>query len=162
MSPLSIAQFLQPGALQFDLLVIDEASQVRPVDALGAISRCKQIVVPRGRQQLPTTSREADWQNRSKDGDEDETDTGDLESVLGLCLARNITQRMLRWHYRSRHHTLIAVSNHEFYNNRLCIVPSPDHRPAELGLRFRHIADGRSTQARRLPIALRRGPSLPQ
>ena len=45
MSPLSVAQFLEPGAVEFDLLVIDEASQVQPVDALGAIARCKQIVV---------------------------------------------------------------------------------------------------------------------
>ena len=36
MSPLSVAQYLEPGALSFDLLLIDEASQVRPVDALWA------------------------------------------------------------------------------------------------------------------------------
>ena len=33
MSPLSIANFLEPGALDFDLVVFDEASQVRPVEA---------------------------------------------------------------------------------------------------------------------------------
>jgi len=41
MSPLSVAQFLEPGAVEFDLLVIDEASQIQPVDAFGAIARCK-------------------------------------------------------------------------------------------------------------------------
>ena len=45
MSPLSIAQFLPPGALTFDLVVMDEASQIQPVDALGAIARSKQVVV---------------------------------------------------------------------------------------------------------------------
>jgi len=53
MSPLSVAQFLEPGAVEFDLLVIDEASQVQPVDALGAVARCKQIVVVGDDKQLP-------------------------------------------------------------------------------------------------------------
>ena len=37
------------------LLVIDEASQVLPVDALGAVARCKQIVVVGDDKQLPPT-----------------------------------------------------------------------------------------------------------
>jgi superfamily I DNA and/or RNA helicase len=45
MSPLSVAQFLEPAAIEFDLLVMDEASQIEPVEALGAIARCKQIIV---------------------------------------------------------------------------------------------------------------------
>ncbi|WP_236873212.1 DUF4011 domain-containing protein [Burkholderia sp. MSMB0856] len=45
MSPLSVAQFLVPGAMEFDLLVMDEASQIQPVDALGAIARSRQVVV---------------------------------------------------------------------------------------------------------------------
>ena len=56
MSPLSVAQFLEPGAVQFDLLVFDEASQVRPVDALGAFARAAQLVVVGDSRQLPPTS----------------------------------------------------------------------------------------------------------
>ncbi len=52
--------------------------------------------------------------------------TADIESVLGLFAAQSAPQRMLRWHYRSRHESLIAVSNHAFYNDRLVIFPSPD------------------------------------
>ena len=55
MSPISIAQFLPPGKVSFDLLVIDEASQVRPEDALGAVARAKQIVVVGDDKQLPPT-----------------------------------------------------------------------------------------------------------
>lgn len=55
MSPLSVAQFLPPGSVEFDLLVIDEASQVQPIDALGAIARAKQIVVVGDERQLPPT-----------------------------------------------------------------------------------------------------------
>ena len=46
---------------------------------------------------------------------------------------------MLRWHYRSRHESLIAVSNKEFYENRLLIFPSPDLGREDTGLVFHHL-----------------------
>lgn len=144
MSPLSVAQFLEPGAIEFDLLVIDEASQVEPIDALGAIARCKQIVVVGDDKQLPPTS----FFSRVVGDDElDEEEEGaqakDLESVLSLCAAKGLPQRMLRWHYRSRHESLIAVSNKEFYEGNLFIVPSPDRERSHAGLRFHHLPNGR-------------------
>lgn len=144
MSPLSVAQFLEPGAIEFDLLVIDEASQVEPVDSLGAIARCRQIVVVGDDKQLPPTS----FFSRIVGTDElDEQEEGaqakDLESVLSLCAAKGLPQRMLKWHYRSRHESLIAVSNKEFYDGNLFIVPSPDRERCQLGLRFHHLPEGR-------------------
>ncbi len=147
MSPLSVAQFLEPGAVEFDLLVIDEASQVQPVDALGAIARCKQIVVVGDQKQLPPTSFFA---RLSGEGEEDAEvedsngamNAGDLESILGLCEAQGLPNRMLRWHYRSRHESLIAVSNRQFYDDRLFIVPSPMQSGGPLGLKFRFVANG--------------------
>ncbi|HEX2740493.1 MAG TPA: DUF3320 domain-containing protein, partial [Rubrobacter sp.] len=62
------------------------------------------------------------------------------ESVLGLFLAQGMPQRMLRWHYRSRHESLITVSNHEFYDDRLTIFPSPDRTGEDLGLVYHHLA----------------------
>jgi AAA domain len=56
MSPVTVAQFLPPGSVDFDLLVIDEASQVRPEDALGLIARCRRIVVVGDKKQLPPTN----------------------------------------------------------------------------------------------------------
>ena len=146
MSPLSVAQFLEPGAVEFDLLVIDEASQVQPVDALGAIARCKQMVVVGDSKQLPPTR--FFMRLTSDFSQEEEEEYGvaaqakDIESILGLCCARCIPQTMLRWHYRSRHHSLIAVSNREFYEDRLCIVPSPLDVTAGLGLSFHYVAEG--------------------
>jgi very-short-patch-repair endonuclease len=81
----------------------------------------------------------------SGDGVDDEDDgaqVGDVESVLGLFTARGLPQRMLRWHYRSRHQSLIAVSNSEFYQNKLYIVPSPYTAEAGMGLRFHHLPSG--------------------
>ncbi|MEL6107859.1 MAG: DUF4011 domain-containing protein [Planctomycetota bacterium] len=143
MSPLSVAQYLEPGAVEFDLLVIDEASQVQPVDALGAIARSKQVVVVGDQRQLPPT----DFFGRisGDDSESDENDTvnaSDLESILGLCEAQGLPSRMLRWHYRSRHESLIAVSNRQFYEDRLFIVPSPLVSGGSLGLKLRYVADG--------------------
>ena len=136
MSPMSVAQFLPPGAIDFDLVVFDEASQVRPEDALGVIARAKQIVVVGDRKQLPPTSFFARLLNdESPDASEDENmsgaplagaaQAGDMESILSLCEARGLLGRMLRWHYRSRHPSLIEVSNAEFYESNLIFPPSP-------------------------------------
>lgn len=148
MSPLSVAQFLEPGAVEFDLLVIDEASQIEPVDALGAMARCKQLVVVGDDRQLPPTrffSRMTSEQDEFDDDDEEQLIAGaaDVESILSLCLAKGMPQLMLRWHYRSRHQSLIAVSNQQFYNSGLFIVPSPYTARAGMGLRFHHIPEGR-------------------
>src|SRR5262245_23985445 len=84
MSPLSLAKFLPPGSIEFDLLVIDEASQMRPEDALGGMLRAKQVVVVGDQKQLPPT----DFFNRSGGDDatgiEEEEDFEDVddESIL--------------------------------------------------------------------------------
>jgi hypothetical protein len=156
MSPLSVAQFLSPGHMMFNLLVMDEASQIQPVDALGAIARCRQIVVVGDERQLPPTQFFSKMTaDDSAADDDDETagvQVGDVESILGLCLARGLPQRMLRWHYRSRHQSLIAVSNSQFYENKLRIIPSPYTQEAGTGLRFIHIADAYLSRAPAVPI----------
>ena len=146
MSPLSVAQYLKPGGLTFDILLIDEASQVRPADAVGAIMRCSQIVVVGDQKQMPPTSF-FDRQVSGSDEDaelEDEADIraaqlGEMESVLSLCEARAFPSGMLRWHYRSRHPSLIQASNHEFYDDKLICPPSPDQAGASSGLSFTHV-----------------------
>jgi very-short-patch-repair endonuclease len=142
MSPISIANYLPPGALNFDLVIFDEASQVRPVDALGAIARGKQIVVVGDRKQMPPTSF-FDSLTGPEDADEEEdaVATSDIESILGLFCAQGARQRMLRWHYRSRHDSLITVSNHLFYDDQLVVFPSPARDRKTLGLVYRHLAD---------------------
>ncbi len=137
MSPLSVAAYLDPAAIAFDLLVIDEASQIEPVDAIGAIARARQIVVVGDDRQMPPTrffARMTSDEEERNTGDEEPVATADVESILSLCTARGFPNQMLRWHYRSRHESLIAVSNRAFYENRLIVIPSPKPRSAELGL----------------------------
>ncbi len=122
MSPLSVAQYMRPGGLRFDLLVIDEASQMRPEDAIGAVARSRQMVVVGDPEQLAPTS----FFDRGDLVSDDEVDDEvDEESVLDQALARFRPARRLRWHYRSRHDSLIAFSNKEFYDNDLIVFPSP-------------------------------------
>ena len=142
MSPLSIAQFLSPGALEFDLLVMDEASQIQPIDALGAVARAKQVVVVGDPKQLPPTAFFSKMTGGGSDEEDDGTRVADIESILGLFTARGLPMRMLRWHYRSKHQSLIAVSNRQFYENKLFIVPSPYTAEAGMGLRFHRIPQG--------------------
>ena len=137
MSPLSVASFLPPGSVEFDLVVFDEASQVKPVDALGAIARGKQLVVVGDSKQLPPSSFFDALVGANDDASEDNV-TADIQSILELCKARQMPERMLRWHYRSLHQSLIAASNHLFYENKLVIFPSPGGQ-GQLGLVYHHL-----------------------
>lgn len=139
MSPLSVASFLPPGAVEFDLVVFDEASQVKPVDALGAVARGKQLVVVGDSKQLPPTSFFDSLTGAGEAADEENV-TADIQSILELCKARQMPERMLRWHYRSLHQSLIAASNHLFYEDKLVIFPSPGGQE-QLGLVYHHLPD---------------------
>ena len=151
MSPISIAQFLPPKALRFDVLVVDEASQVRPEDALGAIARCGQIVIVGDQKQLPPTSFfDRLGADEPVDEEDDEGDgvasATEMESILTLCEARGISPRMLEWHYRSRDPSLIRVSNEEFYDRRLILPPSPLELDDSYGLSFERVPGVYSTR----------------
>ena len=73
-----------------------------------------------------------------------------IESILGMFRAAGAPERMLRRHYRSRHESLIAISNHEFYDDRLVLFPGPDAGREETGLRFRLHADTRYERGARI------------
>ncbi len=160
MSPISVAQFLPPESIEFDLLVIDEASQVRPEDALGLVARAKQIVVVGDSKQLPPTyffdRVVADEEDEQDEADEEAeglpqgaAKATDLESILALCEARGLNSAMLRWHYRSRHPSLIAVSNAEFYK-RLVMPPAPAAERDCVGLILRRVAGAYDRGGRRV------------
>lgn len=141
MSPLSIARYVPQQALQFDVVIFDEASQVKPVDAFGALMRAKQAIVVGDEQQMPPT---AFFDNTLVGEDTDEDAAGDslvkdTESILQLFAGREAAQSLLQWHYRSRHDSLIRVSNQQFYDDRLLVTPSPLERGPGLGLRLERV-----------------------
>jgi len=139
MSPLSIAQYLSAETALFDLVVFDEASQIPVWDAIGAIARGKQVVMVGDPKQLPPTS----FFNRATSGGDDDLDEdveADLESILDECIGANLPTQNISWHYRSRHESLIAFSNHRYYGGGLVTFPSPitDDRAVS----FRLVDDG--------------------
>ncbi|MEO0474502.1 MAG: DUF3320 domain-containing protein [Planctomycetota bacterium] len=141
MSPLSVAQFLAAELPPFDLVVFDEASQIPVWDAIGAIARGKEVIVVGDSKQLPPTT----FFNTLEDDDDIELDdhaVDDMESILKECNASGVPALRLKWHYRSRHESLITFSNHHYYQNELHTFPSPIERSQELGVTFRHIEDG--------------------
>ena len=143
MGPLSVAQYLAPGELKFDLVVMDEASQLKPEDSIGAIARGGQIVIVGDPKQLPPTN----FFQRVSLGDDEEQDESLMaveegESILDVASSLFQPVRRLRWHYRSGHHSLIAFSNQEFYQRDLIIFPSAYHDHVSLGVKHHFVQDG--------------------
>lgn len=121
MSPLSIAQYLPANSSVFDLVIFDEASQIPVWDAVGAIARAKRAVIVGDPKQLPPTN----FFDRAESEEDDEDVEGDLESILDECRGSNLPEMSLNWHYRSKHESLIAFSNHRYYGGSLVTFPSP-------------------------------------
>ena len=134
MSPLTVSQMLDPELHRFDLTLFDEASQVRPEYAVGAMIRTNQVVLAGDRHQLPPT-RFFD----ALDGAYFDEGIDEFESILNECEAAGFPSKSLLWHYRSQDEALIAFSNHHFYNNRLYTFPSASPGDNNTGLEFVHV-----------------------
>jgi hypothetical protein len=154
MGPLSVAQYLVPGRVRFDLIVMDEASQLKPEEAIGAIARGGQIVIVGDPKQLPPTNffQRVAFDDDGAD-DEDLTAIEEGESILDVASTLYQPVRRLRWHYRSRHHSLIAFSNREFYQGDLVIFPSAYHESPSLGIKYHAVRSGVFQERRNMPEA---------
>ena len=139
MGPMSVAQYLEPGQFEFDLIIMDEASQIKPQDALGAIARGRQLVVVGDPKQLPPTS----FFDRVLENEEDDdiTSIEESESILDASISQ-FSARRLRWHYRSQHESLIAFSNHFFYDGNLVVFPSPYKKTEQYGIQYVRVKQG--------------------
>ena len=138
MSPLSVGTFLGEGSPHFDTVIFDEASQIFPQDALGAIRRADQLIVVGDSKQMPP---ENFFESTVGDAVEPEGEqASDYESILDLSSAV-FPVRSLKWHYRSRSETLIAFSNRAFYNGELVTFPAAVRDGKDLGIGY-HLVDG--------------------
>jgi len=137
-SPDSLSRFFPPRPGLFDLVVFDEASQIRVADAVGAMGRGRSVIVVGDSKQMPPTSfAELSLGGETGDG----ADTGDRhwtedeaaealpaedeESILSECVQARVPQRWLSWHYRSQDESLIAFSNRQYYAGGLSSFPAP-------------------------------------
>jgi very-short-patch-repair endonuclease len=139
MSPLSIAQYLPANQAQFDVVVFDEASQIATWDAIGAIARGKQTIIVGDPKQLPPTNF---FGRADSDESNDELDDfeKDLESILDEAQASGLPTLQLNWHYRSRHESLIAFSNYNYYGNHLVTFPAAESE--DRGVSLIHVEGG--------------------
>ena len=147
MSPLAVSTYLDADEIRFDLVIFDEASQVRPYEAISAIYRGDQLVVAGDQKQLPPTNffaRTVGGDDLSSDPDGAPEDSlTDYESILDVCCTLGLPRRRLRWHYRSRREPLIAFSNRHFYDNDLVSFPSAHDVDGSPAVRFEYLAEGR-------------------
>lgn len=126
-SPDSVSRFFPVGGTTFDLVVFDEASQIRVADAIGAMGRAHSVVVVGDSKQMPPTS----IAETAAGGDDLASAEFDSlieeESILSEAVNAQVPQRWLTWHYRSRDESLIAFSNDRYYESRLSSFPAPTH-----------------------------------
>lgn len=141
MSPLSVSTYLTGDSCKFDVVIFDEASQIFPWDAVGAIYRAKQVIVVGDSKQMPPSNYFNVELVDENDDDFEEDDSLDFESILDLC-ATAFEQERLSWHYRSRTEDLIAFSNKNFYDGSLVTFPSASKDNANNGVDFYYVEDG--------------------
>ncbi len=144
-SPDSVARFFPAASDRFDLVVFDEASQIRVADAVGALGRARAAVVVGDSRQMPPTSFLEPTASVSDDVVEVETAVEDEESILSECVQARVPRHWLSWHYRSQDESLIAFSNAQYYENRLSSFPAPTHGRASAE------PDGRGVSLVRVP-----------
>lgn len=125
MSPDSVARFFPARRGVFDIVVFDEASQIRVADAIGAMGRADSVVVVGDSKQMPPTS----FAEAGASADDDEEFNADVvvdeESILTECVNAQVPQQWLSWHYRSQDEALIAFSNFHYYRGHLSSFPAP-------------------------------------
>ena len=142
MSPLSVSYFLEAETYNFDLVIFDEASQILPEDAIGAILRGKQVIIAGDIKQMPPTSFFSSSVGASDfDSDNDEEEDVVAASILEEA-AGTLPNKTLLWHYRSKHESLIAFSNNEIYNNKLITFPNSAVYKKDMGVEYIYVEDG--------------------
>ena len=136
MSPHAVARFIDKNNINFDLVIIDEASQMTPENALGALYRAKNALIVGDTNQLPPTNY---FKKMFLDDIEDEDNDVLEESILEMANITFKPIRRLKWHYRSRHSSLIAFSNKYIYDESLIIFPSSDEEKVGMGVSLRYV-----------------------
>lgn len=130
-SPNSIAMLLDATrrgntaqSRPYDLVIFDEASQIRVTHAICGIGRGDATIIVGDSRQMPPTS-----VAEKLFFEEDDTDVNaavlDEESILTECVTAQVPSTTLSWHYRSSNEMLIAFSNMAYYGGKLSAFPSP-------------------------------------
>jgi very-short-patch-repair endonuclease len=144
-TPTTVSEYLPRQVADFDLVIIDEASQVEPASAIGAIARGAQVIIVGDPKQLPPTNffggaRVVGSEGELEDPDDPGDGVADAESILDRAIG-SLNNVYLRGHYRSKHHSLIDYSNRHFYDSQLVVPPSTAPRSSQIGVVAHHVKD---------------------
>ena len=119
MSPEMVSKVFPLERDLFDLVIVDEASQLAVERSIPFLHRAKRIVIAGDEKQLSPF----DLFQIREDEDEEDEDIIIEPSLLELARTRYNTTN-LSWHYRSKYQELIDFSNHAFYNGLLNVAPN--------------------------------------
>jgi len=147
-SPSSVVDLIEPGVMEFDLVIFDEASQITVPEAVGALGRAKAAVVVGDSKQMPPTRRIGGGPLDDEEIDDPDVEeiVEDQESILSECELARVPTLSLSWHYRSQDEELIAFSNRTYYRGDLSSFPTPTFSSSETGVEFRRV-DGHYQRA---------------
>ncbi len=126
-SPEMVSNIFPLDQNMFDLVIVDEASQLAAERALPFLYRGERLIIAGDEKQLKPHDL---FQIKEEDNEDEEDDTVDIESLL-LLAKRRYTSTTLLWHYRSRWQQLIDFSNHAFYNGVLQVSPNSQLETSE-------------------------------
>ncbi|MDD9809206.1 MAG: AAA domain-containing protein [Thaumarchaeota archaeon] len=132
MSPEAACRVFPLKKGMFDLVIVDEASQLTVEAALPVLYRGRRAVIAGDDKQLTPHDF---FQAKHEDDDNGATDSLGEESLFGKASAMR-QPLLLSWHYRSRHQELIDFSNHAFYAGRLNVAPNAAIRPKNPPIRW--------------------------
>ena len=139
-SPSSVVDLIEPGVMEFDLVIFDEASQITVPEAIGALGRARGAIVVGDTKQMPPTRKVGGGAVDDEEIDEDaEEIVEDQESILSECELARVPTLSLNWHYRSQDEALIAFSNRAYYRGELSSFPTPTLMSSETGVEFRRV-----------------------
>lgn len=161
MSPDSVATLVPVGAIDFDLVIFDEASQIRTSHAVGALGRGRAGIVVGDRQQMPPSNTfssnsgafvDVDDFDETEESEADDSDgvpamfaqpeaAQDSESILTEFYSCNFPSMQLLCHYRSRDEVLISFSNSNIYDEPMLTFPSTLGLESD-ALRYVHVSGG--------------------
>lgn len=141
-----MVDLIEPGAMEFDLVIFDEASQITVPEAIGALGRARAAIVVGDSKQMPPTKVAAGSASPKSSMTKRKRSSSDQESILSECELARVPTISLAWHYRSQDEALIAFSNAAYYRGALSSFPTPTLMSTETGVEFRHV-DGHYLRA---------------
>lgn len=144
LSPSTVSVFFgREEFSDFDIVIVDEASQLEPTAILPILCRAKQVVLVGDEWQMPPIRHFSSRAGKRVLDEEGEYEVLDPDtSVLGLALGNcAFPAEQLICHYRSRTEALIAFSQKAFYP-RMRTFPTAVPKAAGLGFKDVFVENG--------------------